>query len=236
LNRPPGSCAEPPREIVLHLDSDVRSLLRVGSIRAEPVRVEPASDTLLGETKRLCAELARRHSGQSPADIEGLTPARALYKAFGIDPTRTRPSSEALLRRILRNKPFPRILNAVDVCNYCSASFLLPMGLYDAGRIIGDVTLRRGTKGESYAGIRKDDVHLEGRPVLCDARRPFGNPTSDSAHTAVTPQTVSLWMTVFAPRSYPREILDEHVRSAGDLVQRHLAGARPPSVSCGIVE
>jgi len=208
----------------------------VGSVRAEPVRVEPASDALLSETQALCAELSRRHSGQTPAAIAGLAPARDLYKSFGIDPTRTRPSSEALLRRILRDKPFPRILNAVDVCNYCSASFLLPMGLYDAGRIVGEVTLRRGLKGESYAGIRKDDVHLEGRPVLCDAARPFGNPTSDSAHMAVSPETVSLWMTIFAPRSFPREILDEHVRSAGDLMRRHLAGVEPVCVSGGIVD
>jgi len=140
------------------------------------------------------------------------------------------------LRRILRDKPFPRILNAVDVCNYCSTSFLLPMGLYDAGKIVGKVTLRRGRKGESYAGIRKDDVHLEGRPVLSDAARPFGNPTSDSAHTAVTTQTVSLWMTIFAPRSFSREILDEHVRSAGDLIRRHLAGTEPVCVSGCIVD
>ncbi len=183
----------------------------------------PAAEALEAEIAATCAALAARHAGKAPGEIPGLAPARELYKAFGIDPTRTRPSSESLLRRVLQGKPFPRILNAVDVCNLCAVEFLLPIGLYDAAALRGAVTLRRGDPGESYAGIRKDDVHLEGRPTLSDEEGPFGNPTSDSLRACVTEQTRSLWMVIFAPASYSRGLLEQHARRAGELIERHLA-------------
>ena len=66
--------------------------------------------------------------------------------------------------------------------------------------IEGDVELRLGAAGESYPGIRKDDVHVGGRITLADARGPFGNPTSDSARTMVTTATTRALLVVFAPR------------------------------------
>src|SRR5688572_29604328 len=104
---------------------------------------------------------------------------RSMYKRVGLDPTKTRPSSEALLRRVRRGDTLPRINSMVDVCNWCSLEFQLPYGLYDAERIVGDVELRLGRAGELYAGIRKDDVHVDGRITLAYAAGPFGNPTSD---------------------------------------------------------
>jgi DNA/RNA-binding domain of Phe-tRNA-synthetase-like protein len=128
------------------------------------------------------------------------TAVRTMYKRVGIDPTKTRPSSEALLRRVRKGDTLPRINSKVDVCNWCSFEFQLPYGLYDAAQIQGDVTLRIGREGESYPGIRKDDVHVGGRIALVDTRGPFGNPTSDSARTMVTTATTRALLVVFAPR------------------------------------
>lgn len=125
---------------------------------------------------------------------------RTMYKRVGLDPTKTRPSSEALLRRVRKGDTLPRINSMVDVCNWCSLEFQLPYGLYDASRLEGDVELRLGTDGESYAGIRKDEVHVGGRITLADRLGPFGNPTSDSARTMVTTATTSALLVVFAPR------------------------------------
>ena len=126
---------------------------------------------------------------------------RAMYKRVGLDPTRTRPSSEALLRRARKGDPLPRINSMVDVCNWCSLELQLPYGLYDAARIVGDVELRLGRTGESYDGIRKDTVHVEGRLTLADDAGPFGNPTSDSARTMVTCETTRALVVVFAPET-----------------------------------
>ena len=132
-----------------------------------------------------------------------------MYKRVGLDPTKTRPSSEALLRRVRKGDPLPRINSLVDVCNWCSLEFQLPYGLYDASRIEGDIELRLGRDGESYPGIRKDDVHVGGRLTLADRVGPFGNPTSDSARTMVTTSTVSAVVVVFAPASLEAARLDQ---------------------------
>jgi DNA/RNA-binding domain of Phe-tRNA-synthetase-like protein len=208
----------------LAIDPGIRALLTVGLVEASPVLVRPADVELSGEIGTLCATLATRYAGRRPSDIDGLSTARRLYRAFGIDPTTTRPSSEALLRRILQGKPFPAVNTAVDVCNLCSTTFLLPIGLYDAAKLRGTVTLRRGTPGESYPGIRKDAVNVDQRPVLVDAEGPFGNPTSDSQRTSVDAATTSLWMVIFAPSDYPRRDLEGHVAFARGAIDRHLRG------------
>jgi DNA/RNA-binding domain of Phe-tRNA-synthetase-like protein len=132
---------------------------------------------------------------------------RTMYKRVGLDPTKTRPSSEALLRRVRKGDSLPRINSMVDVCNWCSLEFQLPYGLYDAAHVDGDVELRIGRAGESYSGIRKDDVHVGGRIALADRVGPFGNPTSDSARTMVTTATTKAMLVVFAPRELDRRTL-----------------------------
>ena len=138
------------------------------------------------------------------ADSPDITAAvRTMYKRVGIDPTKTRPSSEALLRRVRRGDELPRINSAVDIINWCSFESQLPFGLYDVDRIQGDVMLRLGADGEAYAGIRKDEVHVAGRLTLVDDLGPFGNPTSDSARTMVSTATTRLMVVIFAPASVP---------------------------------
>ena len=142
--------------------------------------------TVVDREPRLGALLAASESQvrQTPPAETGAV--RTMYKRVGLDPTKTRPSSEALLRRVRKGDPLPRINSLVDVCNWCSLEFQLPYGLYDASRIDGDIELRIGREGESYPGIRKDAVHVGGRLTLADRQGPFGNPTSDSARTMVT--------------------------------------------------
>ena len=149
---------------------------------------------------------------------------RTMYKRVGLDPTKTRPSSEALLRRVRRGDTLPRINSMVDVCNWCSFEFQLPYGLYDAARIDGDVELRLGRDGESYAGIRKDEVHVAGRIALADAGGPFGNPTSDSARTMVTVATTRALLVVFAPLAFERAKL-AHVVDVTALRMHEFTGS-----------
>ena len=156
---------------------------------AHVVEREPRLDPLLEEAERQ----VRAHPPAETASV------RTMYKRVGIDPTKTRPSNEALLRRVRKGQPLPRVNSLVDVINWCSVEFQLPYGLYDRRQIIGDVTLRLGRDGEEYAGIRKDVVHVAGRITLVDDEGPFGNPTSDSARTMVTTATTDALVVVFAP-------------------------------------
>jgi DNA/RNA-binding domain of Phe-tRNA-synthetase-like protein len=161
------------------------------------------------------ADAEARVRAKPPEEIAAV---RTMYKRVGLDPTKRRPSSEALLRRIRKGEPLPRINSMVDVCNWCSLEFQLPYGLYDAAQIEGDVVLRLGRPGESYPGIRKDDVHVEGRITLVDAVGPFGNPTSDSARTMVTTATTRAMLVVFAPI----EVAIGHLRHVMDVTSQRM--------------
>jgi DNA/RNA-binding domain of Phe-tRNA-synthetase-like protein len=167
--------------------------------------------TVVDRDPRLDAPLAAAEAAVRTHPPDEVTAVRTMYKRVGIDPTKTRPSSEALLRRVRRGDSLPRINSMVDVCNWCSLEFQLPYGLYDADRIEGEVELRIGLEGESYPGIRKDAVHVDGRITLADTLGPFGNPTSDSARTSVTTSTRRALLVVFAPLAYDGRRLAEVV-------------------------
>jgi DNA/RNA-binding domain of Phe-tRNA-synthetase-like protein len=181
--------------------------------------------TVVEREPRMNAPLAAAESAvrtNPPAEVASV---RSMYKRVGLDPTKTRPSSEALLRRVRRGDSLPRINSMVDVCNWCSLEFQLPYGLYDTSRIEGDVTLRLGLPGEQYAGIRKDDVHVAGRITLADRVGPFGNPTSDSARAMVTTSTTTAMLVVFAPVEFDAKRL-QHVMDVTSARMKEFTGCR----------
>ena len=157
-----------------------------------------------------------------PADADAV---RTMYKRVGIDPTKTRPSNEALLRRVRKGDTIPRINSLVDIVNWCSLEFQLPYGLYDLSKINGPVTIRLGADGEFYPGIRKDDVNVSGRITVADATGAFGNPTSDSARTMVTTATADALVVIYAPAEIAsaqlRRVLDVTASRLADIVGGH---------------
>ena len=190
---------------MLSLAPELASIVRPGVIwwsGATVVLHEHRLDPLLAE-----AEAKVRISPPSES-----VSVRTMYKKVGLDPTKARPSNEALLRRVRKGDAIPRINSAVDVVNWCSLEFQLPYGLYDFSKVSGPVTMRVGAAGEAYAGIRKDDVNVGGRITVADDIGPFGNPTSDSARTMVTPSTTELLVVVYAPTEIPRPQLERVIR------------------------
>ena len=155
-------------------------------------------------------------------DATQIAATRSAYKALGKDPARYRGSAEALLRRILAGKGLPQINAVVDVINMVSVESRLPIGLYDLARVSGDVVFRAGRAGETYKGIGKYDLNLEGLPVFSDALGPHGSPTSDSERTMVTDQTkrVLAIMVSFAGQ----EGLAIWAQRMIDLLERHASG------------
>lgn len=158
-------------------------------------------------------EVARATQAARSGAVGDTARARALYRRFGIDPTRIRPSSEALLRRLKKGEPLPRINSLVDVANALSVQLQVPVGLYDMDRAIGDeLTIRLGREGESYTGIGKESVNVAGRLCVADAQGPCGNPTSDSARTMITTETQRAAWIYFLPVS------EEEVDRTAELV------------------
>jgi DNA/RNA-binding domain of Phe-tRNA-synthetase-like protein len=177
------------------LSPDVIPIVAPAILAFEGIQVreqEPRMDRPIAES---AARLRTRN------DLaETITLVRAMYRRFGVDPTKSRPSSEALLRRLRKGDALPRVNAVVDLCNWCSVETQLPFGLYDLDRVAGSLEIRLGGPGEGYDGIRKDHVNVEGRLTLVDAQGPFGNPTSDSARTMVTGATERVLFVIYAPR------------------------------------
>jgi len=153
-----------------------------------------------GETPTALSEELKSREGQilrlpEPRAVLESPPVlstRTAYKALGKDPARYRGSAEALLRRVIANKGLPRINAVVDLINLVSVESRLPVGLYDLAAVNGDIMFRAGRAGETYKGIGKYDLNLEGLPLFADAIGPHGSATSDSERTMVTTSTKNI--------------------------------------------
>jgi DNA/RNA-binding domain of Phe-tRNA-synthetase-like protein len=199
--------------IALSLAPEIAGRVRLGLVVLDGVMVRESDPGLAAEIAAYGEELRRRYPEAKSAEVPGAADARGLYKDLGLDPTKVRPSNEALLRRVLKGEALYTVNTLVDALNLSSLRAQLPFGLYDLDRVEPPIVLRRGTPGESYEGIRKAAVHVDGRPVLVDARGPFGNPTSDSARTMITTACRRALVIVYAPGRFPpprlQSVLDE---------------------------
>lgn len=124
-----------------------------------------------------------------PADLNEIAAARRAFKAMGKDPSRYRPSSEALYRRIATGKGLWQVNPIVDANNVLSLQTRWPVGAYDMTKISGEITFRTGKSDEPYEGIGRGPLNIEHLPVFSDTQGPFGAPMSDSERTKVTDLT-----------------------------------------------
>jgi DNA/RNA-binding domain of Phe-tRNA-synthetase-like protein len=142
-------------------------------------------------------------------DISGVKEWRTAFKQLGMDPSRYRPSSEALLRRVIQQKPMYWVNSAVDVNNFLSIKYALPFGIYNASRIAGStVTCRLGHPGESYEGLNNRESSMEGKLVVSDNSSAFGSPIVDSLRTSVEEKTTHLLQIAYIHPDFPEDLLD----------------------------
>src|SRR5271154_4030484 len=183
-----------------------------------------ATPEALEHELRVCEEkILKLPEPKAVLESAAILATRAAYKALGKDPARYRGSAEALLRRVIAGKGLPRINNVVDVINLVSFESRLPVGLYDLGNVQGDIVFRAGRAGETYKGIGKYDLNLQGLPVFCDALGPHGSPTSDSERTMVTTETRRVVAVVISFGG--RDGLERWTQRLGDLFQRYASGS-----------
>lgn len=199
------------------LSRDVMGLVRLGVFKMRDCKIDSGRNSMEDLLSAKEEEIRSRFGGMTPGEIPQMRPARRLYRAAGLDPTRNRPSSEALTRRILKGKALPRINPAVDLCNACAVSYFLPIGLYDLDKLSPPIHARLGREGESYEGLGKPEVHLAGRFCLEDLQGPFGNPSSDSKRTSVDESTKNLLWVIYAPSDYAEEDLMVHMKWSMEL-------------------
>lgn len=132
------------------------------------------------------------------SEIPNVRESRAAYKAFGKDPSRYRVSSEALIRRIAQGKGLYEVNTVVDANNLISVESGFSVGSYDAAKIGGELVFRVGKEGEMYKGIGKEQIKIEGLPVLADSEGAVGSSTSDSERAMITENTKEVLTLIYS--------------------------------------
>lgn len=159
------------------------------AVEAEVVNT-PYSEGLWVEIKALGVRYRSELTTESLKEMPGIAATRRVYRACGKDPSRYRPASEALIRRMLQGKSLYQIDTLVDLINLASIAYGYSIGGFDADKFAGDMlTLGVGRHDEPYEGIGRGMINIEGLPVYRDGRGGVGTPTSDNERTKIDLQT-----------------------------------------------
>ncbi|MBO5538090.1 MAG: hypothetical protein J5971_03490 [Prevotella sp.] len=151
-------------------------------------------------------------------ELPSIAATRKVYHACGKDPSRYRPASEQLIRRMLQGKQLYQRDTLVDLVNLASIAYGYSIGGFDADKFVGDtLTLGIGRAGEPYEGIGRGTINIEGLPVYRDERGGVGTPTSDNERTKMTLSTRSLCVLI---NGYDGN--EERVRANAQYIQQLL--------------
>jgi len=156
---------------------------------------EPA---LAARRERVATQLRAEWTPAELGEDPTVAALRRLFKAAGTDPARYRPSSEALVRRLLKGEALPGIHPLVDLNNQLSIELKVPSCMMRDGSFDFPVTLRSGLPGEILDSMR-GPLDLAGKPLLADAAGPFGTPITDAHRVKVLPETTSGWLVAYLP-------------------------------------
>ncbi len=202
------------------------------------IKNAPSGEDLLKAIQETLDETSASLSTEDISSIPPLHATRQAYKALGKDPSRYRPSAEALLRRVVKGKGLYHVNNVVDTLNLISVKSGFSIGGYDFEKIKGGVRLGRGEVDEPYQAIGRGALNIEGLPILRDKEGAFGSPTSDSTRTMVTDKTKVFLAIVFdfAPKESlceKNEALGKALTDLEDLLVTHAHGKKLGNVVLG---
>jgi len=198
---------------------------RVVRIRGVEVK---RSDPELEEFK---AEVIRRARERWTLDQLREHPLFRAYRDFfwriGVDPTKIRPAAEALIRRVLRGRPPPRINTLVDAYNAASIDTAVALGAFDMDGLAGELVMREAVEGEEFLGIGMDDpvVLRGGEAVVADEEKLIAvYPYRDAEACKVTEGTVNVLMLVCGVPNIGEATLERTGRIAVEYVTRFCGG------------
>ena len=178
--------------MIINVSQEIESVCPefVGACVEAQVVNTPYCEELWQEIKALGERFRNELTTESLKDMTSIAATRRVYKACGKDPTRYRPASEALIRRMLQGKELYQRDTLVDLVNLASIAYGYSIGGFDADKFVGNtLTLGIGREGEPYEGIGRGLLNICGLPVYRDAEGGVGTPTSDNERTKMTIDT-----------------------------------------------
>lgn len=178
--------------IIVNVSQEIESVCPefVGACVEAQVVNTPYCEELWQEIKALGERFRNELTTESLKDMTSIAATRRVYKACGKDPSRYRPASEALIRRMLQGKELYQRDTLVDLVNLASIAYGYSIGGFDADKFVGNtLTLGIGREDEPYEGIGRGLLNICGLPVYRDAEGGVGTPTSDNERTKMTIDT-----------------------------------------------
>lgn len=205
----------------IQLSDSLGDIARIGVVFFKQVSNGAVSSALRKRMEAMSLELRQAIGDRPLSEVEAIRETRKLYHLLGVDPTKDRPSSERLLRRVIQNKGLPKLSKLVDAMNLVSLSLQCPLGVYDWDKVVPPVLVRIGRPEESYITTANEPMSLEGRLVLVDGEGQFGNPSHDSLRTRVSLGTVRVmvvaWASVETPKARLESVLQEVIALAREF-------------------
>ena len=193
----------------------------VGAAVEASVVNTPYCDALWQEIHSLEERFRAELTTESLKELSGIAATRRVYKACGKDPSRYRPASEQLIRRMLQGKELYQIDTLVDLVNLASIAYGYSIGGFDADKFVGDtLTLGVGREGEPYEGIGRGMLNIAGLPVYRDAAGGVGTPTSDNERTKMTLDTTHLVVLINGYDGNEQRVAD-NARFIQELIRKY---------------
>ena len=216
-------------KIVVSLEIESVCPTFVGAAVEAQVTNSSYCEALWDEIHALENKYRQELTTESLKQLPGIAATRSVYKACGKDPSRYRPASEQLIRRMLQGKELYQIDTLVDLVNLASIAFGYSIGGFDADKFVGDtLTLGVGREEEPYEGIGRGPINIAGLPVYRDAEGGVGTPTTDHERTTMTLSTTHLVVLingydgneerVIANAKFIQELLRKYCQSDGGSV------------------
>ncbi len=195
--------------------------LRVSLLTITGLKIDKESSQLEKFKEDVIQQIKSSYVLETLKDNETFRKYRDFFWEINIDPTKIRPASEALIRRILQGKPLPKINTGVDAYNLASIKSGIPLAAFDADTISGVLTMRFAKEGEEFLGIgMKKPKSLTGKEIVVadEVRRIAIYPYRDANFSKIIPSTKKiLVMSCGVP-----EIAWETVQVAGELAREYL--------------
>jgi DNA/RNA-binding domain of Phe-tRNA-synthetase-like protein len=162
---------------------------KLGIIEYKGITVGESPQMLKGRLQLFQEAIFFDLEEKNVTDLPGIQEWRKIFKQTGKDPNRYRHSAEALYRRIQKQNYLVSTQSAIDVNNFFSLQYQVPIGIYDMEKLKGSVTIRIGEENEEYIGLNGRINSLKNLIISADDLGPFGSPYVDSDRSPVTEST-----------------------------------------------
>lgn len=197
--------------------STLNDQLKIGIIHYTKIVVAESPQMIKGRTQLYQENLYLEMQETPVTERPGIAEWRTIWKAFGADPNRYRHSAESLMRRISKQNYLTPFHSAVDLNNFFSLQYEMPIGIYDVAKLDGDIEIALGNEGTGYEGLNGRFNSLQHILYSKDVHGAFGSPFVDSARTAVSEETTEALHIFYLRPSLSEEECMQLLNSAGNM-------------------